>query len=180
VENQILEYWGDRHQQIILSCDRRKVGVSYIPNIVQFREEHVVCQMELPKKVLHIEGVRGAREYFHGHLSLTKTLSHLRHSKPSFRTAEHEMFCLPIPKETDPEYGDVISRAISEDADGVAWSSNIIPFTSLNLLRHLHTLVIVGLFAFQRTTYCAEPSIPVSMATNLCFVSQTNKRKVLA
>jgi hypothetical protein len=41
VENQISAYWGDRRQQIILSRDRRKVDVSYLPNIVKFQEEHV-------------------------------------------------------------------------------------------------------------------------------------------
>jgi hypothetical protein len=135
VSNQITEYWGQKRQKLLnLRYNKQCIKVSHLPNIKSYREVHSFV-IDQTRGWLDLDNsVAGARAFFETYLHKTRTKCKQEIKDAGKRSLEHEIFCLPIPTEDDPDFGSVMQDAHLRDEDGLAYD-NIVLFTSLNLIR---------------------------------------------
>jgi hypothetical protein len=139
VSNQIKEYWKRRRRDILKGEDPDKILVRYLPDIRRFYHDHLLVIPTEFKVEAYIPTIKDARCFAERLLKLgTKTVPYKRLGSPiSTRTAEHEMICLPIPSEEDPDYGHIVLKAREKDnASGQNRAyDHLVIFSSINLLR---------------------------------------------
>jgi hypothetical protein len=101
--------------------------------VKEFRDHHHAMSMRAGQALKFENSVSAARLFFESVLDGTKTKTQMNNVVPNRQTPEHEMFCLTIPRDDDPNYGMTVADAHFKDANGVTFDSIVI-FTSLNLV----------------------------------------------
>jgi hypothetical protein len=118
VSNQIMNYWGRLRTKIHDSRSNRSLKVAFKPNVKEFREHHAMS-MRAGQTLKLENSVSGARLFFESVLDGMKTKSDKNNEVLNRRTPEHEMFCLTVPGDNDPDYRMAVANAHLKDADGL-------------------------------------------------------------
>jgi hypothetical protein len=142
VMNQIRLYWTRERKRILDKRNGQTVEVKFLSDIKIFRDKHALKLSGNFKPTSNLDTILQARVLAEQICNEgTKTIRHNLKAAPNGElayTPEHEMFCLPLPSEDDPDYGHIMKMAREKDnlSSGDA-EDHLVPFTSINLLRQV-------------------------------------------
>jgi hypothetical protein len=142
VMNQIRLYWSRERKRILDKRQGHSVEVKFLTDIKVFRELHSLKLSKNFKPTSDLDTVLEARNFAEVIVKEgTKTIRHNVKASPTGElayTPEHEMFCLPLPPQDDPNFGHILHKAREKDnvSSGCA-EDNFVAFTCINLLRQV-------------------------------------------